>query len=48
MTETRIDVTLKESALIEKLRQIPYGKVEIFMVDGKPDRIVKTEVSEKV
>lgn len=41
-------VSAKEQRLIEELRKIPFGKVEIGMVDGEPDRIVKTEEYRKL
>ena len=35
-------VSAKEQRLIEELRKFRFGKVEVTMVDGQPDRIEKS------
>ena len=35
-------VSAKEKRLIEELRKFPFGKVEVTMVEGQPDRIEKS------
>ena len=43
-----IELSEKESALIECLRQIAYGEVSIFMQDGQPVRIERVKESVKL
>ena len=40
-----IEVNEKEKNLIELLREVEFGEVIIFMVDGKPYRIEKLKES---
>ena len=50
LTNPRITISVcaKEQRLLEALRKIPFGRVEIVIVNGQPDRIVKTEESVKL
>lgn len=41
-------VSVKEQRLIEELRKVPYGKVEVTMLEGQPDRIEKIKESIKL
>ena len=34
-------LTVKEKSLIEELRKVDFGRVEIIMEDGQPNRIVQ-------
>lgn len=47
-SQRMVSVCAKEQRLLEELRKIPFGKVEIVMVDGLPDRIVRIEESVKL
>ena len=40
-----ITVSDKEQRLLEELRKVPHGYVEILMVDGQPKRIEKIKES---
>ena len=43
-----IELTEKEKKLIEILRAIPYGKVEVFMENAQPVRIEQIKQSVKL
>lgn len=44
--KVNMEITEREKKLIDKLRQIPFGKVTIFMQDGSPVRIERIEESQ--
>ena len=43
-----MEVSEKERHLIEELRQVPFGRVEVIMVQGQPDRLEKIKESVKL
>ena len=43
-----VKLTAKERNLVEELRLIAHGLVEVYMLDGQPDRIVKVREGTKL
>ena len=46
--EKTITVTDKEWKLLEEIRKVPYGNMEVVMVNGVPDRIILIRESKKL
>ncbi len=43
-----ITLTDKEQKLIERLRKVDFGVVEVIMINGQPDRTERIRESEKL
>lgn len=46
--KTAFTLTVRERHLIEELRKVPFGMVEIAMRDSQPERIVTIRESKKL
>ncbi|KKL72352.1 hypothetical protein LCGC14_2085770 [marine sediment metagenome] len=47
-TNGKIELSEKERHLIEELREVPHGRVDIFMQEGQPVRIESGVKSKKL
>ena len=46
--QVMVSVSAKERKLLDELRKVPYGRVEVFMEKGQPDHIVQIRETVKL